>query len=188
MDTPVMDLSWVSGPVAALLGLKDPGQRRMELVSPRLVTPPEAARALRAAAPVLWFPEARSPQAALAALWLHFGAFEEAHALVQDLETAEGSYWHAIVHRMEPDAWNSGYWFRRAGHHGIFPALRDEAERIVATVPDCGFDPGTSWSPDRFTAFCEIARARPGSGAGPAAREIQFAEWLLLFSWCGMRR
>jgi hypothetical protein len=183
-----MDLSWATEPVTTLLGLKDSGQHRMELVSPRLVTPPEAAQALRAAAPALWFPEARSPQGAVAALWLYFGAFEEAHALVQDLETAEGSYWHAIVHRTEPDSSNSGYWFRRVGHHGIFPALRDEAARIVAAVPGCGFDPGPSWNPDRFTAFCEAARGQPGSGAETAAQEIQFAEWLLLFAWCGMRR
>lgn len=188
MKTPVMDLSWVTEPVTTLFGLKDSGRSRMELVSPRLVAPPEAVQALRSAAPELWFPQSRSPQGALAALWLYFGAFEEAHALVQDLETAEGSYWHAIVHRMEPDFWNSGYWFRRVGYHGIFPALRDEAARIVAAVPDCGFDPGASWSPGRFTAFCEIARGRPGSGAESAAREIQFAEWLLLFARCGMRR
>jgi hypothetical protein len=183
-----MDLSWATEQVAALLELRDSGERRMELVSPRRVTPPEAAEALRAAAPELWFPGARSPVGALAGLWLYFGAFEEAHGLVQNLGTDEGSYWHAIVHRLEPDASNSGYWFRRVGRHEVFPALLEKAVRIVAAHPECGFAPGFKWSPERFAVFCEAARGRPGSGAELAAQEIQSVEWRLLFAWCGMRR
>src|SRR5437763_722978 len=38
-----------------------------------------------------------------AALWLYFDFFEESHAISQDLHTVEGSYWHAILHRREPD-------------------------------------------------------------------------------------
>jgi hypothetical protein len=183
-----MDLSWVAEPVAALLALRESGERRMELVSPRRVTPPEALQALRAAAPESWFPEARSPQAALAGLWLYFGAFDEAHELAQNLDTAEGSYWHALVHRLEPDAGNSGYWFRRVGQHPIFPALLEAASPIVSAHPDCGFAPGVRWSPERFTAFCESARGQAGSAAELVAQEIQSAEWRLLFAWCGMRR
>jgi hypothetical protein len=183
-----MDLGWATEEVAALLELRDSGERRLELVSPRLVTPPEASRRLREAAPEIWFPSARSPQGALAGLWLYFGAFEEAHKIVQDLDAPEGSYWHAIVHRMEPDASNSGYWFRRMGRHEIFPELREQAIRVVATDPDCGFVPGDRWSPERFTAFCEIARGHAGSRAEHVVREIQSSEWRLLFAWCGMRR
>lgn len=183
-----MDLSWATEEVAALLELKDSGERPMELVSPRLVTPPEAVQTLRAAVPALWFPAARSPTGALAGLWLYFGAFEEAHELAQNLETAEGSYWHAIAHRMEPDAGNSGYWFRRVRRHSIFPALLEAAARTAAADPDCGFAPGDDWNPERFTAFCEVARGQPGSRAEHLARAIQSAEWRLLFAWCGMRR
>lgn len=50
-----MDLSWATEEVAALLELKDSGERPMELVSPRLVTPPEAVQTLRAAVPALCF-------------------------------------------------------------------------------------------------------------------------------------
>jgi hypothetical protein len=183
-----MDLSWATEPVTSLLELGNSGERCMDLVSPRLVTPPEAAETLRAAAPEVWFPGARSSEGALAGLWLYFGAFEEAHECAQALETAEGSYWHAIVHRLEPDAANSGYWFRRVGRHEVFPALLEEAARIVAAHPDCGFAPGLHWGPERFTAFCEAARGQPGSGAESVAREIQSVEWRLLFAWCAMRR
>ena len=79
------------------------------MVSPRVVAPAEAAQALRAATPATWFPGARSQRGALAGLWLYFGGFEEAHELAQNLSTTEGCYWHALLHRMEPDAWNSGY-------------------------------------------------------------------------------
>ncbi len=183
-----MDLSWAAQPVNAVLALGDWGERRLELVSPRMVTPAEAAQALRAATPEAWFPGARSPQGALAGLWLYFGGFEEAHELAQNLETAEGYYWHAMVHRLEPDAGNSGYWFGRVGRHQIFPALLEEAMKISARNPECGFAPGNSWSPGHFTAFCAAARNRPESSAEHAAREVLSAEWKLLFAWCGMRR
>jgi hypothetical protein len=183
-----MELNWATEEVAALLALKESGEHRMELLSPRLVMPREAAQTLRAATPALWFPRAHAPQEAMAGLWLFFGAFEEAHEIVQNLETAEGSYWHAIIHRMEPDAWNSGYWFRRVGPHKIFPELLEEARQTVTAGCNGGFDPGGSWNPERFTAFCEVARDRPASGAERAAREIQSAEWKLLFAWCGTRR
>src|SRR5688500_4990238 len=51
--------------------------------------------------------------ACMAGLWLYHDFLDESHAISQDLHTVEGSYWHAIMHRREPDAWNSKYWFRR---------------------------------------------------------------------------
>lgn len=126
---------------------------------------------------------ARSPEGALAGLWLLAGDWDRAHEIAQDLATVEGSYWHAIVHRVEPDAWNSGYWFRRAGVHPVFPALRDEAASLTARtglrwrIPD-------RWDPNHFIEFCEQARRKPGSADEALAEEIQRAEWRLLFRWC----
>src|SRR5206468_11060049 len=70
------------------------------------------------------FPGARSPEGALAGMYLYFSCEPEAHKIAQDLETAEGNFWHGIVHRREPDASNASYWFRRVGKHAVFPALR----------------------------------------------------------------
>ena len=43
------------------------------------------------------FPAARAPEAALAGLWLHWGEWNRAHEVAQEIETPEGSYWHASM-------------------------------------------------------------------------------------------
>src|SRR5947208_2541459 len=74
------------------------------------------------AAPVL-FPGCGQPDAAMAGLWLYFSCFEEAHELSDRCETKEGSFWHAIVHRLEGDLGNSAYWFRKVGSHPVYAQL-----------------------------------------------------------------
>lgn len=51
--------------------------------------------------------------------WTH------AHEIAQDLHTTDGSLLHAILHRREPDAWNSKYWLRSTGAHGAYGAIGD---------------------------------------------------------------
>src|SRR5260370_34987403 len=67
-----------------------------------------------------------------AAMYLYHDFLDESHALSQDLHTPEGSYWHGILHRREPDFDNAKYWFRKVGTHPIFGPLRDEAARLAA--------------------------------------------------------
>src|SRR4051812_45518056 len=50
---------------------------------------------------------------ARAAVLLWHDHFEAAHELAQDVENADGSLLHAILHRREPDYMNARYWFRR---------------------------------------------------------------------------
>ncbi len=69
------------------------------------------------------FPDARDGKAALAGLFLLYGHWDLSHQISQDVTSREGSYWHAIAHRLEPDSWNSSYWFRRVGEHPIFSGL-----------------------------------------------------------------
>jgi hypothetical protein len=129
------------------------------------------------------FEGSRSPLGALSGLWLYFSCFDESHRISQDLHTSEGSFWHAIAHRREPDAGNAAYWFRRAGSHPVFPALRSAASGIVEGR-NAGFRPGDKWDPFAFIDYCETARARPASGEQRIAMEIQLAEWQLLFDYC----
>ena len=128
------------------------------------------------------FPGQADPTAVMAGLWLYFSCFEEAHNLIDDPKTPEGEYWHAIVHRQEPDAGNAAYWFRKLGKHPIFGALSSSAQEILQQYPTAEFRTG-KWDPFAFVAFCERARMQPGSVQEQAAREIQRAEWQLLFDY-----
>jgi hypothetical protein len=134
------------------------------------------------------FPEAASPDALLTGLLLLGGGWEDAHEAAQNLDTREGSYFHAIVHRMEPEAWNAAYWFRRVGKHPIFTELSAQAEHIVANRGLANFTAGSIWDPGAFIDFCEQALLQPESDMERAAIEIQRAEWELLMEWCNQPR
>lgn len=130
------------------------------------------------------FPSAQYPKEALSGLLLRLNCWEESHQLSQDLETVEGSYWHGIAHRMEPDYPNAGYWFRRVGKHPIFPRLHVAASDILASER-LGWRLKEAWDPFLFNGWCEEASQAPGSSAERVATLIQNIEWELLFTWCG---
>lgn len=148
----------------------------------------EAHRRLSDADAAKLFPQSWSPEGALAGLWLYFSCFEESHLVAQELDTAEGSYWHGILHRQEPDSGNAAYWFRKAGAHPISDPLFEAAEEVVARHPEAEFRPGARWDHYAFVMFCERARQQPGSASEQAALEIQRAEWQLLFDYCARPR
>jgi len=156
--------------VAKILALDGNGERLMPLAEGECSSP-------RALALVN---QSELPDLVRAGLYLYFSCWTEAHDLVDDLDTPDGSYWHAIVHRQEPDAENSGYWFRRVGQHPIFPALRARAAEISVKF-------GDKWDPIAFIDYCERAREQPGSETERKAREVQRAEWQLLFDHCARR-
>jgi len=116
------------------------------------------------------------PAACRAGLWLAFDFLDESHAISQDLETAEGSYWHAIMHRREGDFWNSKYWLRRVGAHPVDGTLGGAAARL-------GWK---AWDAAAFVDLCERA-VREGGELEAACREAQMAEWRALFAWCRER-
>src|SRR4051794_32254466 len=74
---------------------------------------PTAAKALRAmtGADLLKAKPTRAQPAELlvAGLWLWHDWLDESHRISQRVETADGSYWHAIMHRREGDFSNSKY-------------------------------------------------------------------------------
>lgn len=63
----------------------------------------------------------------LAALWWDArGDWARAHELAQSVETAEGAWVHAYLHRKEGDLGNADYWYRRAGRRRPAVTLEEE--------------------------------------------------------------
>lgn len=173
--------------MARILALDQDGNRLIPLVSGG-PPPKEAHAALTQQKASDLFPHAPAPEAALAGLWIYFSCFEKGHEIAQDIPTAEGSFWHGILHRQEPDPGNAAYWFRQAGSHPVFADLANAAARIVDRYPGAGFRVDGRWDPFAFIDFCEQARRMPETPAQRAALEIQQAEWQLLFDHCARSR
>jgi hypothetical protein len=111
-----------------------------------------------------------------AGLWLAFDFQDEAHAISQEVDTAEGSYWHALVHRREPDHSNAAYWLRRVGTHPVFTELARAAAEL-------GYGKGAGWDAFAFNDACEAHRGK-GDATEELLRRVQRAEWELLFAYC----
>jgi hypothetical protein len=109
-----------------------------------------------------------------AGLWLLHDFLDESHRISQDDESEpDRNFWHAIMHRREPDASNSKYWWRRVGNHPVLAQLRERA-------PALGYK---YTSPEAFVDFCETVRGT-GTADEELARRVQLLEWQLLFDWC----
>jgi hypothetical protein len=168
------------GPVVAtILALDGSGERLMPLAQ-GCGPSEEGRKRLRAVSAQQLFQGSRAPEAALSGLYLYFSCWEEAHNIAQDLPSKEGSFWHGIIHRQEPDASNASYWFHQVGSHPIFPRLREQALEI-------GIQVGSAWDPFQFIEVCERARRNPGSDLERHAILVQRAEWQLLFDYCARR-
>ncbi|MBT4864907.1 MAG: hypothetical protein HON53_07315 [Planctomycetaceae bacterium] len=113
------------------------------------------------------------------------------HSLSQSVEGEgkhlTGDYWHAIMHRREPDYSNAKYWFRRVGRNPIFDALVDRAGSLLAQCQS-PVAPGweerliaaDGWDPFVFVDLCEHCCQSGDDALTRVAEEIQFAEMLLL--------
>jgi hypothetical protein len=106
-------------------------------------------------------------------LWLRCDFLHESHEISQELHTSEGSFWHAIMHRREPDAFNSKYWWRLVGLHPVL-------NQLVAEAPAIGYKYTTPYD---FVDYCEKVRGT-GSDEEKLALRVQQLEWELLFDWC----
>ena len=127
---------------------------------------------LAALRPETAFPRVKDLQMAqlcIAGLWLHHDFLEESHEISQLIKTPSGGYWHGIMHRREPDAWNAKYWFKQVGRH---PVLRKVGESLR-----------TVYDPFEFIDRSETFRDT-GSPDEEECRQIQFREWEQLFEWC----
>ena len=123
------------------------------------------------------FKNCRLPDETRAGLLLYAGFGKDSHSVSQDLSTPEGSYWHAIYHRMEPDDWNSNYWFRQVGRHSI-------EEQLKKSSIEAGWNPGKNWDHPHFVEFISAARTGSNPANKALAVKIQHIEWQLLFDHC----
>ena len=161
--------------MAAILALDGNGEQLMPLTQGR--PSDEVRKRLRTVSAQRLFKGSRAPEAALTGLYVYSSCWEEAHNIAQDLSSKEGSFWHGIIHRQEPDASNASYWFHQVGSHPIFPKLRERA--VGAGIPT-----GLIWNPFQFIGLCERARQNPGSHLERQALLVQRAEWQLLLDYC----
>lgn len=106
-------------------------------------------------------------------MWLLHDFLDESHTISQEIDTRDGSFWHAIMHRREPDPSNSKYWWRRVGSHPVLDELREQAPAIGYAFT----------TPEAFVDRCERVRGT-NTPDEELARRVQLLEWQLLFDWC----
>lgn len=71
----------------------------------------------------------------LRALWCEaHGHWQRAHEIAQEVETRDGSWVHAYLHRREGDQGNASYWYQRAGKSFPTESMDNELRTIVATL------------------------------------------------------
>lgn len=127
-----------------------------------------------------------------AGLFLLADFFDDSHACSQSIEGLgahhTGDYWHAILHRREPDYTNAKYWFRRVGRHPVFVDLaRSVAQQLSAATGSLAAKlerwrdrlvSDGRWDPLAFVDLC--AAAGTDAELKPWCEQVQFEEMLLL--------
>lgn len=126
-------------------------------------------------------------QAALSGLWLWFDDLDESHKIAQELVTATGSLWHAILHRREGDFSNAKYWYRRCETHHVNKMM---GAVVSSLAGDLASDPAVAhaihegWNPSGFVDLVQAVKNKPSDPRYELAVRIQRAEWEALFNYC----
>ena len=106
----------------------------------------------------------------LSGLWLLAGELDRSHSISQDIGSAEGSFWHGIMHRREGDFGNSKYWFRRVGSHPVFDQLAEISDDVYL---------------DPYDFVDECSRVtRSDDESSQRCQRAQWLEWQALMAHC----
>jgi hypothetical protein len=91
---------------------------------------------------------------------------DESHTLSKNIDGADGSFVHGIMHRREPDYGNAAYWFRRVGNHAAFDEIARRVKSLLHSLdPDLEGTllPGGRWGPYAFIEACRTAASQSHS-------------------------
>lgn len=132
------------------------------------------------------------------------GLLHQSHEYSQTIEGdgqfRHGDYWHAIMHRMEPDDMNAKYWFRRVGTHPVSNLMTKLVTAIIEApeTPDVvrsaftklifkkqvykGPDSTGSWDAFEFVDLCSQLRKQETEPLLTWTLKLQQWEMLLLIA------
>jgi hypothetical protein len=134
--------------------------------------------------PVTRAPDAR---AMLAGLWLWHDWLDQSHTISQSLHDANGSFWHAIMHRREGDFSNSKYWYDKVGRHTMLSVIGVAVASAIDSLPA---DKSLvrllagGWSPHAFVDLVEDVSRQADDPRLPVVMAVQRIEWRILFDHC----